>query len=68
MFNIMQLILVNIKWHIKWKYLIQKFRDICLLYYLKKCFNSVGVVFIFLILSSYFPKFANGICLKEIKW
>ena len=25
----MQLILVNIKWHIKWKYLIQKFHDIC---------------------------------------
>ena len=29
-FNVMQLILVNIKWHIKWKYLIQKFHDICL--------------------------------------
>jgi hypothetical protein len=24
-FNVMQLILVKIKWHIKWKYLIQKF-------------------------------------------
>jgi cellobiose-specific phosphotransferase system component IIC len=32
-FNVMQLILVKIKWHIKWKYLIQKFHDICLLYY-----------------------------------
>ena len=32
-FNVMQLILVNIKWHIKWKYLIKKFHDICLLYY-----------------------------------
>jgi hypothetical protein len=31
-FNVMQLILVKIKWHIKWKYLIQKFRDICLSY------------------------------------
>ena len=29
-FNVMQLILVKIKWHIKWKYLIQKFHDICL--------------------------------------
>jgi hypothetical protein len=35
-FNVMQLILVKIKWRIKWKYLIQKFHDICLSYYLKK--------------------------------
>jgi hypothetical protein len=34
-FNVMQLILVKIKWHIKWKYLIQKFNDICLSYYFK---------------------------------
>jgi hypothetical protein len=34
-FNVMQLILVKIKWHIKWKYLNQKFRDICLSYYFK---------------------------------
>jgi hypothetical protein len=27
-FDAMQLILVKIKWHIKWKYLIQKFHDI----------------------------------------
>jgi hypothetical protein len=32
-FNVMQLILVKIKWRIKWKYLIQKFHDICLSYY-----------------------------------
>jgi hypothetical protein len=32
-FNVMQLILVKIKCHIKWKYLIQKFHDICLSYY-----------------------------------
>jgi hypothetical protein len=32
-FNVMQLILVKIKWHIKWKYLIKKFHDICLSYY-----------------------------------
>ena len=34
-FNITQLILVKIKWHIKWKYLIKKFHDICLSYYFK---------------------------------
>ena len=34
-FNVMQLILVKIKWHIKWTYLIQKFHDICLSYYFK---------------------------------
>ena len=34
-FNVMQLILVKIKWHIKWKYLFQKFHDICLSYYFK---------------------------------
>jgi hypothetical protein len=27
-FNVMQLILVKIKWHTKWKYLIQKFHDV----------------------------------------
>ena len=35
-FNVIQLILVKIKWHIKWKYLIQKFHDICLSYYFKQ--------------------------------
>ena len=34
-FNIMQLNLVKIKWHNKWKYLIQKFHNICLSYYFK---------------------------------
>jgi hypothetical protein len=33
-FNVMQLILVKIKWHIKWKYLIKKFHAICLSYYM----------------------------------
>jgi hypothetical protein len=32
-FNVMQLISVQIKWHIKWKYLIQKIHNICLWYY-----------------------------------
>ena len=35
-FNVMQLILVKIKWHFKWKYLIQKFHDICLSYYFNR--------------------------------
>ena len=35
-FNVMQLILVKIKWHIKWKYLIKKFHDNCLSYYIIK--------------------------------
>jgi hypothetical protein len=39
MFNVMQLILVKIKWHNKWKYLIQKFHDICLSYYFKSNSN-----------------------------
>jgi hypothetical protein len=34
-FNVMQLILVKFKWHIKWKYLIKKFHDIGLSYYFK---------------------------------
>ena len=34
-FNVMQLILGKIKWHIKWKYLIQKFHGICLSIYFK---------------------------------
>jgi hypothetical protein len=38
-FYVMQLILVKIKWYIKWKYLIQKFYDICLSYY----FNTTYV-------------------------
>ena len=40
MFNVMQLILAKIKWHIKWKYLIQKFHDIYLSYY----FNCMPTV------------------------
>jgi hypothetical protein len=35
----MQLILVKIKWHIKWKYLIKKFHDICLSYYFQLSVN-----------------------------
>ena len=44
-FNVMQLILVKIKWHIKWKYLIQKFHDICLSYYFKV--NNIWKILIF---------------------
>ena len=38
----MQLILVKIKWHIKWKYLIQIFHDICLSYYFKLSVFNLG--------------------------
>ena len=37
--NVMQLISVKIKWHIKWNYLIQIFHDICLSYYFKYLLN-----------------------------
>ena len=40
-FNVMQLILVKIKWHIKWKYLIQNFHDIWLSYYFKYDITSL---------------------------
>jgi hypothetical protein len=44
-FNVMQLIFVKIKWHIKWKYLIQNFHDIFLSYYFKyKTFSSQNIV------------------------
>ena len=41
--NVMQLILVKIKWHIKWIYLIQKFHDIFLSYYLNTCKNRLSL-------------------------
>jgi hypothetical protein len=43
-----QIFKVKIKWHIKWNYLIQKFHDICLSYYLK--------VFVFFYLSSVYNR------------
>jgi hypothetical protein len=46
-FNVMQLILVKIKWHIKWKYLIQKFHDICLSYYFKYIYNKHNTCIIY---------------------
>ena len=39
-FKVMQLFLVKIKWHIKWKYLIKKFHNICLSYYFKINFTN----------------------------
>jgi hypothetical protein len=46
-FNVMQLILVKIKWHIKWKYLIQKFHNICLSYYFKQAvFFTIYIMYI----------------------
>ena len=46
-FNVMQFILVKIKWHIKWKYLVQTLHDIFLSYYVNFNFDEdiiVGVV------------------------
>ena len=43
-FNVMQLILVKIKWHIKLKYLIQKFHDICLSNYSKTTINRLWLL------------------------
>ena len=43
-FNVMQLIWVKIKWHIKWKYLIQKFHDICLSYYFKYIIVIITII------------------------
>jgi hypothetical protein len=40
-FNVMQLLLVKIKWHIKWNYLIQTFHDICLSNYSKTTINRL---------------------------
>jgi hypothetical protein len=66
-FNIMQLILVKIKWHItcKWKYLIQKFHDICLSYYFKvlttrliligQLHNEINITWDKIILNSRVP-------------
>ena len=55
-FNVMQLILVKIKWHIKWKYLIQKFHDICLSYY----FNIMHVWCIVSVKQNDFFLFCEG--------
>jgi hypothetical protein len=40
-FDVMQLIFVKIKWHIKWKYWIQKFHDIGLSYYFNIFFRWI---------------------------
>ena len=47
---LMQMILVKIKWHIKWKYLIKKFHDICLSYY----FSNINFI-ITCKVSTYVP-------------
>ena len=44
-FNVMQLIWVKIKWHIKWKYLIKKFHDIGLSYYFKYLLHHWQTIF-----------------------
>jgi hypothetical protein len=56
-FNVMQLILVKIKWHIKWKYWIQKFHDICLSYY----FNWLCIVHSLCMMHNYVTRTASGV-------
>ena len=55
-FNVMQLILGKIKWHIKWKYLIQKFHDIDLSY---KYAKVHPIVFTNVIA---YPKYVKLVC------
>jgi hypothetical protein len=50
-FNVMQLILVKIKWHIKRKYLIKKFHDICLSYYFYIVLNKILFAWFFFYIS-----------------
>ena len=44
-------ILVKIKWHIKWKYLIKKFHDICLSYYFNITEDASKILFCSLVSS-----------------
>jgi hypothetical protein len=64
-FNVMQLILFKIKWHIKWKYLIKKFHDICLSYYFKFIFllSTCRCIPQFSFSCLYFVKNGVGGCL-----
>ena len=55
--NVMQLILVKIKWHIKWKYWIQKFHDICLSYY----FNWLCIVHCLCMMYNYVTRTTSGV-------
>jgi hypothetical protein len=52
--NVMQLIWAKIKWQIKWKYLIQKFHDICLSYYFKSRFWEKNVFSFKLLFPAYY--------------
>jgi cellobiose-specific phosphotransferase system component IIC len=56
-FNVMQLNLVKIKWHNKWKYLIQKFHNICLSYYFKYTGEKVTSNYVHL---KYYWNFLNN--------
>jgi cellobiose-specific phosphotransferase system component IIC len=51
--NVMQLILVKIKWQIKWKYLIQKFHDIGRSYYFNQYVHrdAKGIIPYFVVLE-----------------
>ena len=55
----MQLILVKIKWHIKWKYLIQKFHDICLSYYFKLYLDKQIGIFKYIEMELFLLSFSS---------
>jgi len=67
-FNVMQLILIKIKWHIKWKYLIKTFHDIGLSYYFKTLHNehkSEVIVYNWLVCHYYYPKNTSATVLQR---
>ena len=74
-FNVMQLILVKIKWHIKWKYSIQKFHDICFSYYVKIKNNELtafhAIHFMQYSIGSWLSRwmwYATNICYDRFWW
>jgi hypothetical protein len=74
-FNVMQLILVKIKWHIKWKYSIQKFHDIYLSYYVKIKNNELtafhAIHFMQYSIGSWLSRwmwYATNICYDRFWW
>jgi hypothetical protein len=71
-FNVMQLILVKIKWHIKWKYLIQKFYDICLSYYkiyFKYCIlHLYHLKYLFSVSNWWNKKCCQKVTWTEVRW
>ena len=62
-FNVMQVILVKIKWHIrsKWKYLIQKLHNICLSYYFNIKFSQPKKIMSCIYMHSHILHYSIGL-------